>query len=728
MGSTSGYGSSITAYLYSNGGTKNAKCALYDSSKNLVANSMTEQKSYSTGWNTFNFGTTKPFLTANAWYHIVVWSNDGSGQGHLYYATSGGSGVFSDTETYVSGSYTGFPSPFEGSTIDANGLASIYCTYIVAPIVTTNTTIGIEDTNATLNGYLQNDGGQASDCGLRYGTTSATYTQNFTKGTYTSNTPYSNNNGSLTSGDLYYVQAWAKNTAGFSTGSELKFFTKPPKTTNLLETTSTNTTLEYSWTKPSVGTGATAYTHIQYKIGSNPSTITDGTNTYNGTSTTDNTLNLEPGTHYYFSAFSWAIENGEGQWNDTYATINVWTNPGDPTIIALTSGNKWINITFIHGINGSHTLIHRNDTGNATYPKTRGDGILIANTTNQYVNDTGLTPGITYYYTLWTWDTDGQKWCDTNKTVTGTTVINPPFINSYNLFNNTGSKLNNATGLLDVNTEYYFTVNVTDLDGWEDINYINITSWYDNGDENTFYNQTIGGNLNMFLQYENISGTSNFKMQWPDDEATIILVNCSENIVNSTTRIINISFKPLNQVRWANSNDTWDTTQNVYNDPYSWNFNISVLDETGRSDWRIGEYGIYKFAYISPSQDWVDVYALPGFSDTSNIVSIVYSSNYNFDMSVFFEENLNNQTWTRTIPIANNVDILADADLNDDITTDQTFLGIGEINSIEIFNESGIFGINNVSQTVNVQFRVYVPIGTLGVKYTAHVATKIILD
>ena len=97
-------------------------------------------------------------------------------------------------------------------------------------------------------------------------------------------------------------------------------------------------------------------------------------------------------------------------------------------------------------------------------------------------------------------------------------------------------------------------------------------------------------------------------------------------------------------------------------------------------------------------------------------------------MIVFFEENLTNQTWGETIPIANNVDIIADADLKDDITTDMTFFGIGEINSIEIFNESGFFNTDNASQTVNVQFRVYIPFGTLGVKYTTHVSTKIIQD
>ncbi len=129
MGPFSGIGDNITAYLYNSAAPKNAKCALYDSSLNLVANSMTQELSYSSGWNTFNFNTTKPILQANAWYYIVVWSSLSGGLGQLYYSESGGNGVFSDSETYSFGDYSGFPTPFENTTVDGDGLASIYCSY-----------------------------------------------------------------------------------------------------------------------------------------------------------------------------------------------------------------------------------------------------------------------------------------------------------------------------------------------------------------------------------------------------------------------------------------------------------------------------------------------------------------------------------------------------------------------------------------------------------------------
>jgi hypothetical protein len=300
-----------------------------------------------------------------------------------------------------------------------------------------------------------------------------------------------------------------------------------------------------------------------------------------------------------------------------------------------------------------------------------------------------------------------------------------PVINSYDLRNNTGSKLNNATGLLDVNSEYYFTINVTAKYGWVYVDYIDIKTWYDQGQETSSYNQTVGGNLNMYLRYENVTGSARFSLLWPNDEVQIISRNCTQTVVNGTTRVIKISFKPLSQTRWACSNNTWDTTRNTTNDLYSWNFNITVIDTSGLKSWRRDEYGVYKFASILPEKNWVDVRAPPGYNATTNVVNITYSSNYDYNISIYFEENLTNTSSGDILPIANNVYICANADLNDDITTDMMFSGIREVNAVNIITTSGIFHKNNSSQFVHVQFNVYIPFGTIHGEYTTHVATKI---
>jgi hypothetical protein len=300
-----------------------------------------------------------------------------------------------------------------------------------------------------------------------------------------------------------------------------------------------------------------------------------------------------------------------------------------------------------------------------------------------------------------------------------------PVINSYDLRNITGSKLDNATGLLDVNAEYYFIINVTAKYGWVYVDYIDIKAWYDQGSEASVYNQTAGGNLNMYLRYENVTGTANFTLLWPKIEVQLIRGNCTQTIVNSSTRIVKISFKPLSQIRWACSNNTWDTTLNATNDPFSWNFNITAINMGGLKNSKLDEYGVYKFASIVPEKNWVDVEAPPGYNATTNVVNITYSSNYAYNISIYFEENLTNVSSGDIIPIADNVYICANADLYDDITTDMMFHGIREINAVEIINTSGIFHKNNTSQVVRVQFNVYIPFGTNQGQYTAHVATKI---
>lgn len=325
------------------------------------------------------------------------------------------------------------------------------------PIVLTNLSTGVEENNATLNGYLQSNG-------------SANTTTYFLWDNDASGEPYANNqsNGitvnlsefqfvatSLTSGDLYYFNTKANNSAGWDdSGGELTFFTKPPAVTSFIESASTNTSLTYTWTEATVGSGATAYSRIQYKTGSNPTSISDGTNTYNGTDETDNTGSLNPGTHYYFSAFSWGNESTVGNWNDTYDTMDAWTNPGDPTSVSTTNGTNWINVTFTHGTNGSYTMIRRNTTGSADYPADRSSGVLVDNTTHQYANDISLNSGITYYYSLWTWDPDGKKWCDNKITI----AENTSWITSIEIIPEQWIQGNIWIGDTNATTGFYFNL------------------------------------------------------------------------------------------------------------------------------------------------------------------------------------------------------------------------------------------------------------------------------
>ena len=185
---------------------------------------------------------------------------------------------------------------------------------------------------------------------------------------------------------------------------------------------------------------------------------------------------------------------------------------------------------------------------------------------------------------------------DTNTTITVTVYQAEPIIEFFDLQNSSGvTKLNQQ---IDVEEQYKFVVNITSDQGWADVDYINITAWFDNGSEATTYNQTKGGNLNMFLQYENTTGNANWTMLWPDDEVTFYNTSCTETIINANTHNLTFLFTPRNQTRYAPGDGAWDTADG-HNDKWSWNFNITVDDSSANQGYNTSEYGIYMYSHIT---------------------------------------------------------------------------------------------------------------------------------
>jgi hypothetical protein len=106
-----------------------------------------------------------------------------------------------------------------------------------------------------------------------------------------------------------------------------------------------------------------------------------------------------------------------------------------------------------------------------------------------------------------------------NSTTLNVTVLEiPPRINWYGFqYNQAGTWVSKLNTQIDVNdsAEYRFVVDISSDQGWDDIQYVNITAWYDQGNEASIYNQTLGGNLNLKLQYENTTGTAVWRLMWP---------------------------------------------------------------------------------------------------------------------------------------------------------------------------------------------------------------------
>jgi hypothetical protein len=249
-----------------------------------------------------------------------------------------------------------------------------------------------------------------------------------------------------------------------------------------------------------------------------------------------------------------------------------------------------------------------------------------------------------------------------NETTINVTVIRyEPRILWYGFqYNDSGTWVSKRNAQIDVDnsSEYRFIVNISSDQGWDDIEFINITAWHDNGSESTTYNQTKGGNLNLYFQYENLTGNANYSYFWPDNEITtgtsseITVVEASGAPGYTETRNISFSFIPGCQFRYAPGPGSWTKVSNFItttswaslNNTWSWNFNITVTDSgENNSDEKLtsyatDEFGVYSYSEIV-SSGWPTILGTPNTLATADSdVSIVTRSNGNYSLSVLVDD------------------------------------------------------------------------------------------
>ena len=189
------------------------------------------------------------------------------------------------------------------------------------PIVITNESTGVEETNATLHGYLQYDGGETCTVRFVLGQIGAIGTQSPNQRKSTGEEYENDTNdfmGGLSLGQLYKFYTWANNTKASDTGETLYFLTKPNRPTDFSATRFNQTAINLTWT---TGDGANT-TYIMRKTGTYPSNRSDGTLVYNGTGSTFNDTGLEQKKRFFYRGWSYANWTHESvnysQWSDEY--------------------------------------------------------------------------------------------------------------------------------------------------------------------------------------------------------------------------------------------------------------------------------------------------------------------------------------------------------------------------------------------------------------------------
>jgi len=166
---------------------------------------------------------------------------------------------------------------------------------VSTPTVTTNSAIGVEETNATLSGTLTSNGEADTTCYFLYGDENPPTDNNVSQGVIANGATFTYNWQSLTQGKLYFVDTAANNSVGWdSSGGVIGFLTKPNAPTSLINSSITDG-INLSWTH---GTG---YNHsiLVRKTTGYSTTPTDGTEIYNGTHSYYEDTPLPGGTYYY---------------------------------------------------------------------------------------------------------------------------------------------------------------------------------------------------------------------------------------------------------------------------------------------------------------------------------------------------------------------------------------------------------------------------------------------
>ncbi len=210
--------SEITSYIeYSGPATQYYKNAIYDKSDASLEGVSEETSGYDPGMSYISKWITHTIsLTISTGdYYLVGWADGGFL--NLYYDSS------TDKGSYQDKTYNNFPDPWSPTT--ENKKYSIYATYTIStssPTVTTESATNVDFNSATLNGSLDDDGGETCDVyfewgtDTNYGNTTSTQTANTGDG-------FSDNISGLNGGTTYHFRAVATNSAGTDYGSDVTF-------------------------------------------------------------------------------------------------------------------------------------------------------------------------------------------------------------------------------------------------------------------------------------------------------------------------------------------------------------------------------------------------------------------------------------------------------------------------------------------------------------------------
>ncbi len=286
-----------------------------------------------------------------------------------------------------------------------------------APTMTTGAATGVQTTSVQLNGTVTSDGGAPPvTVWFKYGLTTAYElgTTPTAAGLYTGGTFYYGL-GSLTPNTTYHYQAVGQNSLGIGYGNDQTFLTATAALATVVTNDATSVGAVQATLQGTLLTDGGSSCTLSFEYGTtlaygttvtaSPASGTGGT-AYNALIT-----GLSTGQLYHFRA---RAINGGGTAvgaDKTFTTVF-----GAPTnFLATAISSTTINLSWT--LQGDQTFINYKTSG---YPVDRLDGTQVYFGTSTFASLSGLTPGVSYYFSAWSWKT-GDVWTTTNANAIATT-------------------------------------------------------------------------------------------------------------------------------------------------------------------------------------------------------------------------------------------------------------------------------------------------------------------
>ena len=266
---------------------------------------------------------------------------------------------------------------------------------IVVPTLETTVATSITITSAVTGGNITADGNAPVTArGICWATTTGPTITNDKTSDGTGTGIFVSNLTGLQSGVIYYIRAYATNSAGTAYGNELTFTTTTPLGAPTIGTaTKGNAQATVTFTAPANDGGSSI---TGYTVTSSPGGITA-----TGTASPITVTGLTNGTAYTFTVVA-TNANGNSLPSSSSNSVTPSTVPGAPTIGTATKGIAQATVTFTAPANNGGLAI----TG---YTVTSSPGGFTATGTSSPLTVTGLSNGTAYTFTVIATNANGNS-------------------------------------------------------------------------------------------------------------------------------------------------------------------------------------------------------------------------------------------------------------------------------------------------------------------------------